>query len=79
MSKTKRLRIFSGPNGSGKSTLFTDIANQFKAGHFINSDEIEKEIRSLGYINLEKFGLKLTQNHFEKFLKESNENLDHQQ
>ncbi|MBE8721556.1 hypothetical protein C4F40_12575 [Sphingobacterium sp. Ka21] len=43
MSATKRLRVFAGPNGSGKSTLFTTIMQQFRTGHFVNSDEIEKE------------------------------------
>lgn len=50
MSAAKRLRIFAGPNGSGKSTLFTTIAEQFRVGHFINADDIEKEIATKGFI-----------------------------
>ncbi len=53
MSTTKRLRVFGGPNGSGKSTLFSSVADQFNVGHFINSDEIEREISSKGFINIE--------------------------
>ena len=67
MSTTKRLRVFGGPNGSGKSTLFSSIADQFNVGHFINSDEIEKEISSKGFINIEQFGLYLTQKDLDVF------------
>lgn len=72
MSTTKRLRVFGGPNGSGKSTLFTSIADQFNVGHFINSDEIEKEIASKGFINIESFGLHLTQEDLDTFKTEPN-------
>lgn len=72
MSDTKRLRVFGGPNGSGKSTLFSSIAEQFNVGHFINSDEIEKEISSKGFINIESFGLNLTQDDLDDFKQEPN-------
>lgn len=72
MSDTKRLRVFGGPNGSGKSTLFSSIAEQFNVGHFINSDEIEKEIASKGFINIESFGLNLTQADLDDFKQEPN-------
>ncbi len=72
MSDTKRLRVFGGPNGSGKSTLFSSVAEQVKVGHFINSDEIEKEISSKGFINIETFGLNLTQADLEEFKREPN-------
>lgn len=68
MPKAKRLRVFAGPNGSGKSTLFQEISNQFNAGYFVNSDEIEQEISKTGYINLEKFGLSLNQVDLDIFL-----------
>lgn len=67
MSKIKRLRIFAGPNGSGKSTLFETIASKFQVGDFINSDLIEKEISTKGYINLDRYELKLTEQDFENF------------
>lgn len=70
MSKIKRLRVFAGPNGSGKSTLFETIANKFYVGDFINSDLIEKEIATKGYINLDRYDLKLTEQDFENFKKE---------
>lgn len=72
MSTTKRLRVFGGPNGSGKSTLFSSVADQFNVGHFINSDEIEREISSKGFINIEQYGLYLTQQDLDAFKKEPN-------
>lgn len=72
MSAIKRLRVFSGPNGSGKSTLFSSVADQFNVGHFINSDEIEREISSKGFINIEQYGLYLTQQDLDVFKKEPN-------
>ena len=55
-------------NGSGKSTLFQEVGTQFNPGYFINSDEIEHELKSTGFINLEKFGLSLTQIDLDNFL-----------
>lgn len=68
MPITKRLRIFAGPNGSGKSTLFKQIHNQYSTGYFVNSDNIEKELRNTNFINLDDFGLNLTQKDLESFL-----------
>jgi len=68
MPKAKRLRVFAGPNGSGKSTLFKQIGSQFNTGYFVNSDEIEKELRNTNFINLDKFGLHLTQDDLDTFL-----------
>lgn len=68
MPKAKRLRVFAGPNGSGKSTLFKQIGSQFNTGYFVNSDDIEKELRSSNFINLDKFGLRLTQEDLDTFL-----------
>ena len=67
MSKIKRLRVFAGPNGSGKSTLFDSISSKFNAGYFINSDLIEKEISLKGFIDLDRYELKLTEKYFEDF------------
>ena len=72
MSEIKRLRVFGGPNGSGKSTLFSKIKEQFSVGHFVNSDEIENEIATKGYINMEQFGLVLTQGDLDLFKLEEN-------
>lgn len=67
MSKAKRLRIFAGPNGSGKSTLFTNISDSFPTGPFINADVIEALISKTGFLNLEEYGLSLTQEQFDEF------------
>ncbi|MEZ0452817.1 zeta toxin family protein [Sphingobacterium thalpophilum] len=67
MPRAKRLRVFAGPNGSGKSTLYKQISSQFNTGYFVNSDEIEQEISKAGFINLSRFGLKLTQEDLDHF------------
>ena len=68
MPRAKRLRVFAGPNGSGKSTLYKQISSQFNTGYFVNSDEIEQDISKAGFINLNRFGLKLTQEDLDRFL-----------
>ena len=68
MAETKRLRIFAGPNGSGKSTLFADISGRYSAGYFVNSDNIEGELAKTKFINLDDFGLSLTQKDLDLFL-----------
>lgn len=68
MPRAKRLRVFAGPNGSGKSTLYKQISSQFNTGYFVNSDEIEQDISKAGFINLNRFGLKLTQQNLDQFL-----------
>ncbi len=70
--KIKRLRIFAGPNGSGKSTLFNDFSQNYNTGHFINADEIEKELSQKGFINFDKFNLKIIQFDFDNFLQNKN-------
>lgn len=64
-----RLRIFAGPNGSGKSTLFDSFSKKYNAGIFLNSDLIEKELSTKGFIDLSEFNLNLTQNDLDNFLK----------
>ncbi len=68
MPRAKRLRVFAGPNGSGKSTLYKQISSQFNTGYFVNSDEIEQDISKAGFVNLNRFGLKLTQEDLDRFL-----------
>jgi len=70
MTEKKRLRIFAGPNGSGKSTLFSDISKKYRVGFFVNSDIVEQELLKTKYINLEDFGLSLTQEDLALFLNE---------
>lgn len=54
--------------------LFATISElkEFHIGHFINSDEIEKEIVTKGFINIEDFDLHLTQADLDEFKKEPN-------
>lgn len=67
MAKPKRLRIFVGPNGSGKSTLFENISKNFNTGHYINSDLIEQEISKNGFVNLDEYGLSLSEQDLSEF------------
>lgn len=55
--RNRRLRVFAGPNGSGKTTILTKISNQFDVGYYINADDIEKQLRDNGFIDLRKFGI----------------------
>ena len=51
-----RLRMFAGPNGSGKSTL-NSIISRALLGVYINADEIEKEIKKNGFLDLYHYGI----------------------
>lgn len=51
-----RLRVFAGPNGSGKSTIF-DVLKPEWIGVYVNADEIEKQLRQSGALNLNTFEL----------------------
>jgi predicted ABC-type ATPase len=44
----QRLRMFAGPNGSGKSTI-KDLVPVNLFGHYLNPDDIEKEVRANGF------------------------------
>lgn len=55
--RNRRLRVFGGPNGSGKSTILEQIDSKFDIGHYINADEIEKQLKSTQLINLKDFGI----------------------
>ncbi len=47
----RRLRMFAGPNGSGKSTIKSVISSHL-LGHYLNPDDIEKEVKQQGYYDL---------------------------
>lgn len=51
--------MFAGPNGSGKST-FKSIIRPELLGTFINPDEIEKQIRDFGFLDLNRYEVKTT-------------------
>jgi len=53
---TPRLRMFAGPNGSGKSTLNGIISKEL-LGVYVNADEIEKEIKKNGFLDLSGYGI----------------------
>lgn len=71
MPVSKKLRLFCGPNGSGKSSLYEEFRKyNYRSGAYVNSDEIEKEILKTGFLDLYSFGLHLTENDFDEFLKQ---------
>lgn len=55
-----RLRMFAGPNGSGKSTFKIMIRREL-LGIYINPDEIEKEICDYGFLDLDAYYVKTTE------------------
>ena len=67
--KKKRLRIFAGPNGSGKSTLFEEFSKNYNTGCFINADYIESILETKGFIDLEDYNIKSTQNELDSFFR----------
>ena len=50
-----RLRVFAGPNGSGKSTIKDSLLPQW-LGVYVNADDIEKAIRTQGFLEFAEFG-----------------------
>ena len=67
--KKKRLRIFAGPNGSGKSTLFEEFSKSYNTGYFVNADYIEIILKTKGFIDLEDYSIKATQEDLDSFFK----------
>lgn len=65
-----RLRMFAGPNGSGKSTI-KDMLPPEWLGVYVNADEMEKAIRSDGYLNLLDFGVPADAGELQAFLQAS--------
>jgi Uncharacterized protein conserved in bacteria len=65
--RKKRLRIFAGPNGSGKSTLFEEFSKNYNTGYFINADHIENTLATKGFIDLEDYNIKSTQQDLDSF------------
>lgn len=72
MSKSdKRLRIFAGPNGSGKTTLFREFEKRYSTGYFINADELQTQLETKGFIDLNPAGIKPSVKEFENFITNS--------
>lgn len=72
MSEIKRLRIFAGPNGSGKSSLYEEFCKNYKSDFFINSDQIEKEIKEKGFLDLTDYNILTNQDELNLFLSSKN-------
>lgn len=47
--------MFAGPNGSGKSTL-KGILDPELLGHYLNADDIEKQLNTMGRVDLKQLG-----------------------
>ena len=62
-----RLRIFAGPNGSGKSTL-NAIINKDLLGIYINADDLEKNINTIGYLDFSPYPFKTMEDVLFNFL-----------
>ncbi|MGX0958554.1 putative ABC-type ATPase [Pseudomonas viridiflava] len=54
-----RLRVFAGPNGSGKSTIKDELSAEL-IKIYVNADELEKEAKATGFIDLAIFGIEVT-------------------
>lgn len=65
-----RLRMFAGPNGSGKSTFKTMIGREL-LGVYINPDEIEKEICTRGFLDLDAYQVVTTKHEILSFFNQS--------
>lgn len=51
-----RIRMFAGPNGSGKSTIKAVVSAKL-LGHYLNPDEIEKEIKANGFLDIRGYNI----------------------
>ena len=51
--------MFAGPNGSGKSTIKGEVAPEL-IKIYVNADELEKEAKATGFIDLTPFGISTT-------------------
>jgi predicted ABC-type ATPase len=67
----KRMRVFAGPNGSGKTTIFKGILadNNVNVGVFVNADEIEHLLNTQKKLDLNLFGLAISQTRVQKFFR----------
>lgn len=64
----RRLRMFAGPNGSGKSTIKSIISSNL-LGHYLNPDDIEKQVRQQGYYDLRSLDIRTDQEEILAFFK----------
>jgi predicted ABC-type ATPase len=69
MPSQNRVRIYAGPNGSGKSSLYDVISKEYISGLFVNADLIEKQLKTIGFIDLTEFNLKINPAQLDTFKK----------
>jgi predicted ABC-type ATPase len=62
-----RLRVFAGPNGSGKSTIKSEISPHL-ISTYVNADDIEKDVRETGFLDLAPFNIVTTPEELRGFL-----------
>ena len=62
--------MFAGPNGSGKSTLKRVLSPEL-LGVYLNPDDIEREFKTQGFLNIEVYGVKATEVEVRAFFRES--------
>lgn len=67
---SKRLRLFAGPNGSGKTTIINRIPDKINLGFLINADDIETELRVVGYFNFRKHQIQILSTELRDFIVE---------
>jgi predicted ABC-type ATPase len=65
-----RLRMFAGPNGSGKSTMKSVLQPEL-LGHYVNADDIEKEIKKNAWLDLRSYDIKCSKSELIEFYKQS--------
>ncbi len=65
--------MIAGPNGSGKSTIKSFIESKVSLiwGIYINPDDIEKQIRDQGHLDLIKFDITSTRTEIRTFFEKS--------
>jgi predicted ABC-type ATPase len=61
-----RLRMFAGPNGSGKSTIKSVVSSKL-LGHYLNPDEIEKEIKDRDYLDIRGYNIQTNEREIRAF------------
>jgi len=62
--------MFAGPNGSGKSTLKSVLRPEL-LGVYLNPDEIEQDICTRGFLNVQTYGVKTTADEVLEFFRKS--------
>lgn len=64
-----RMRVFAGPNGSGKSTIHEHLRPEW-IGVYVNADDIERQLRQTGALDLRPFDLQCSPAELQSRLRE---------